>query len=82
VTVRHALARLFALLALAALAAGSTFIVWALVSPTHGPFWSAGPEAGGVLFVRTMAVVILLPLTLVAILGFGIAARLMWRRDS
>ncbi len=81
-TVQQALARLFTVLALASLAAGSTFIVWALVAPAHGPFWSAGPEAGGKLFVRTLAVVILLPLTLVAVLAFGTAARLLWRRRS
>jgi hypothetical protein len=57
-TVWQALAWLFTVLALVSLAAGSTFLVWALVSPTHGPFWSAGPEAGGKLFVRALAIVI------------------------
>ncbi len=81
-TIRQGLAWLFTVLALASLAAGPTFLVWALVSPSHGPFWSAGPEAGGKFFVRTLAIVILLPLTLVAVLAFGTAARLMRRRGN
>jgi hypothetical protein len=80
-TVRQALAWLFTVLALASLAAGSTFIVWAEVSPTHGPFWSATPEEGAFL-VREFAIPILLPLTLVPVLAFGTAARLLWQRRS
>ena len=80
-TLRRAGARVFAGLALASLVVGSTFMAWALISPARGPFWSATPGEG-YFWVRTLALVLLLPMTLIAVLAFSTVARLLSPRVS